>query len=173
MINVFYNFTTKSLAAHLDTNGHTRAHGAHPAYRKEGTNGHTAHIPHTATRRTLPVTSRGRPTRAHSAQHARPCARPAPAVTSSHLAGATGLSTIGGGTSGDGNSGVTCGVHRTPLRVTHVTNTPLAFHSALRARLTRPSTPLTSSTCSSSPTPQRELEPLPYRVCSTPADCLR
>ena len=72
MINVLYNFTTKSLAAHLDTNGHTRAHGAHPAYRKEGTNGHTAHIPHTATRRTLPVTSRGRPTRAYSAQHARP-----------------------------------------------------------------------------------------------------
>ena len=30
MINVLYNFTTKSLAAHLDTNGHT------------------AHIPHTA-----------------------------------------------------------------------------------------------------------------------------
>ena len=28
--------------------------------------------------------------------------------------------------------GVTCGVHRTPLRVTHVTNTPLAFHSELR-----------------------------------------
>ena len=38
----------------------------------------------------------------------------------------------GGGTSGDGNSGVNCGVHRTPLRVTHVTNMPLAFipHSA-------------------------------------------
>ena len=37
------------------------------------------------------------------------------------------------GTSGDGNSngnsGVTCGVHRTPLRVTHVTNTPLTLHS--------------------------------------------
>ena len=31
-----------------------------------------------------------------------------------------------------GNSGVTCGVHRTPHRVTHVTNTPLEFHSALR-----------------------------------------
>ena len=31
-----------------------------------------------------------------------------------------------------GNSGVTCGVRRTPLRVTHVTNTPLAFHSAFR-----------------------------------------
>ena len=35
----------------------------------------------------------------------------------------------------DGNSGATCGVRRTPLRplrVTHVKNTPLAFHSALR-----------------------------------------
>ena len=28
----------------------------------------------------------------------------------------------------DGNSGVTCGVRRTPLRAAHVANTPLAFH---------------------------------------------